>query len=290
MKQAGILPIYRVEESALRRIKQSLLLFDTVGVPHLQSNLEQWDTAHSLNCQHRPIINALIGLAETEFVFDPMPLSSLTVEPNRNTRTLQELVDRIYQLLHEKAEPEPLMDTLARLNAMALNNAYPPKDFTSVPIVDLANSVATDDDRSSDVLQLVIANMPIPDVDTSLGRILDFKREKANDVHLRGLRLWMHKAASSKEPHNVLEEELEYLLTLYSECMRLHEIKQSRTRLQAIVITGAEWLENIANRQFSKAAKAIFSINEAKIALAQAELTSPGREVAYMYSAHRVFS
>ncbi len=213
----------------------------------------------------------------------------MTVQANGNTGMLQQLVDRIYQLLQDKAEPKTLMDTLTRLNAMALNNADPPKDFTSTPIVDLANSSATDDDRTADVLQLVIANLPVPDVETPLGRILDFKREKTNDVHLRGLRLWMHKAAASREQIVILEEELEYLLAQYSASMRLHEIKQSRTKLQTVVIVSAEWIENIANRQFSKVAKALFSINEAKIALAQAELTAPGKEVAYMYSAHRIF-
>lgn len=289
MKRAGILPIYRVEDDVLQRIKQSILLFDTIGIPHLNSTIDHWDTAHGPNCRHRPIIDALAGLAESELVFDPMPVSSMMVQNNEHTHSLQSLVDRIYELLNADAAPEPLMDTLVRLNAMALNNADPPKDFASIPILSKEQTSVTDDDRQTEVLQLVIEKLPVPNSDVPLGRVLDFKREGANDVHLRGLRLWMHKATSSKEPMSILAEELEYLLAQYSASMALHEIKHSRSRLQTVVLTGAEWIENIANRQISKVAKAMFSINEAKIALAQAELSAPGKEVAYLYSANKIF-
>ncbi|MBX2977824.1 MAG: hypothetical protein KF905_00885 [Flavobacteriales bacterium] len=289
MKRAGILPIYRVEDDVLQRIKQSILLFDTIGIPHLNSTIEHWDSAHGHNCRHRPTIDALTRLAESDLVFDPMPMSSMIVQGNEHTHGLQRLVDRIYELLEADAAPEPLMDTLVRLNAMALNNADPPMDFASVPILSKEHTSVIDEDRDSEVLQLIIEKLPVPNSDVPLGRVLDFKRDGVNEVHLRGLRLWMYKATTSKEPVTILAEELEYLLAQYSKCMSLHEINHSRSRLQTVVLTGAEWLENIANRQFSKAAKALFSINESKIVLAQAELSAPGKEVAYLYSANKVF-
>jgi len=58
---------------------------------------------------------------------------------------------------------------------------------------------------------------------------------------------------------------------------------------QALVVGTAELIENAAKLQFSKIAKGLFQASQLKAELLNAELTAPGKELAYIYKAKEHF-
>ena len=79
-----------------------------------------------------------------------------------------------------------------------------------------------------------------------------------------------------------VEEKLASLLAKYEKHMRIHKMKVNRSTFQTIVVTSAELLEGLIKFKWGKAAKLLFSLQERKISLLEAELKAPGLEVAYL--------
>ena len=82
---------------------------------------------------------------------------------------------------------------------------------------------------------------------------------------------------------------LEYLLGEYRHHMEVHKMATTRGTLQTILVTGAELLENIAKLRIVKLTEMLFAASERRIKLAEAELSAPGREVAYIVRASEAF-
>jgi hypothetical protein len=60
--------------------------------------------------------------------------------------------------------------------------------------------------------------------------------------------------------------------------------------LQTIVTTSAEVLGNLVSFKWGKAAEALFSLRQRRVALMKGDLTSPGSEVAYIVKTRETFS
>ncbi len=66
-------------------------------------------------------------------------------------------------------------------------------------------------------------------------------------------------------------------------------MKHRMGTFETLVVASAQVLENLLRLRVGALAKAAFSIRTNEIALMQAELTAPGRELAYLYHARRGF-
>lgn len=91
--------------------------------------------------------------------------------------------------------------------------------------------------------------------------------------------------AQTSRSVNEIEDELEGLLDDYAAHMRLHRMKYRRGTLRAIVTAIAEVAENLPRLRFKRAVEPLFDVFDRKIALTEAELNAPGREVAYLVHA-----
>ena len=71
--------------------------------------------------------------------------------------------------------------------------------------------------------------------------------------------------------------------------MRLHEMKVNRSALELTVTTAAELGEDLVKLRWGNLSKRLFSLPHRKIDLLEAEMNAPGREIAYVVQARKVF-
>jgi hypothetical protein len=142
----------------------------------------------------------------------------------------------------------------------------------------------------SDVVQIVLNALPVPDESTSWEHIFEYRSDPDSQAKFLDLRNWMNEVARLALTPIEIEQKLEYLISQYQRHMELHKIKTNTGTVETIIVTGAEFLEGLANFQFSNAAKALFSLKHRRIALMEGELTSLGSEVAYILKANAAFS
>jgi hypothetical protein len=139
------------------------------------------------------------------------------------------------------------------------------------------------------VLRLILDYIPIPSKNTSWEKILDFKADPDSREKLFRLRKWISNIGASAKSLNDVQNNLEAALADYKSFLLQHKIEHERGALEAIVVCAAEVLENIATLKLSKALGVFFKVFKEDHALTKAELSAPGREVAYIEKVENSF-
>ena len=139
------------------------------------------------------------------------------------------------------------------------------------------------------VNSIVIKNLPEPDPTTSLERVLNFKDDPKTQSTFINLRRWISSLTKSNVSTIEAAQELEWLLQQYENHMRLHNLKINKGTLETILAVSGEIAESLVKLKFANLAKLPFLFSERKIALLEAELNAPGREVAYIYHTRKSF-
>ena len=145
-------------------------------------------------------------------------------------------------------------------------------------------------DTKTDVLNIIIKEMPKPDKSVSWEQIIDFRNDTDSQGKILALRNWINKTARSGATYLEIQDELHWLLYDYERHLKLHKMKHNAGTLEAIVVTSAELLEDIAKLSLGDAAKKIFSVRHRQVELLESEMENPGAEVAYIYKAKNKFS
>jgi hypothetical protein len=94
------------------------------------------------------------------------------------------------------------------------------------------------------VLNVVIEQFPRPDGSVSLEQVLDFRRDPESHSRYLGLRRWMRKISKESLSAREIHDELEWLMREYRDHLKLHRLKTRHGRLEAVVVTAADILEN----------------------------------------------
>lgn len=144
--------------------------------------------------------------------------------------------------------------------------------------------------EKSQVVQIVVNNLPTPQDSVSWEQIMDFRNDPDTLGNSLAIRNWMSEVARAKLSPSEVEEKLEYLIYQYKQHIQLHRLKTNVGTLETLVVAGAEFLENLAKFNLGNIAKSLFSLRHRKIALIEGELSSPGHEVAYIERVRRTFS
>ena len=142
---------------------------------------------------------------------------------------------------------------------------------------------------AEDIIKIAINQLPIPDDSTPWEQIIDFRNDPDTEKKFLGFRVWMNEIARAKLTPIEVEQKLEWLLQEYEQHMQLHRMKTNASTLETIVVSIAEFAEDLAKRNFSKLAKGLFSVRHRKVALLEGELKSPGREIAFISKAQETF-
>ncbi len=181
----------------------------------------------------------------------------------------------------------------ARLEALRLRltqqiDACP---IVSKPLVIPAlPAIESEKSSRSDVIQIAVKTIPVPSESVSWEQILEYRSDPDSKSKFLALRHWMSEVARAELTPAEVEEKLEYLIDQYQRHMKLHRMKTNVGTLETVVTTGAEFFGNLASFQWGKAAQALFSLKKREVALQEAELSAPGKEIAYIVKTRETFA
>jgi hypothetical protein len=179
-----------------------------------------------------------------------------------------------------------LAGTLTRLYALELRQQH---QVNAVPIlIDRSLEIDRPSTRS-DVVHLVLNQLPMPGPTHSLEDILAFRDEARKDGLIEGLRVWINEMASGKLTPIEVSDKLEHLTSQYERTLKLEKMRRDTSVVETFVTTTAEVAEALAKFQWSKIAKMLFEVRHKQLELMKAELSAPGREVAYIVKARERF-
>lgn len=131
----------------------------------------------------------------------------------------------------------------------------------------------------SDVIQVSINMVPVPDDLTPWEDIFAIKEDKDVSERARKLRLWAIDQDGSQTPLAHLAEKMADMVSDYERVLGAHRIKCRSSLLRSVVVGAAGMLEDLVKFRFEKAADRIFSAKISKADMLLAEAAAPGREL-----------
>lgn len=153
------------------------------------------------------------------------------------------------------------------------------------PIIECTDKI--EGGKETEVLHLVIKNLPIPDELIPYDEIIDFKSQ--NERKYYGLIQWINKVSKSEFDINEIEDELKFYTLEFEETLKLERAKYRLTNLEIILSLPLEIVENLVKLKWSQIPKTLISIKKSKIDLMLAESKLPGKEMAYISAAKKKF-
>lgn len=159
----------------------------------------------------------------------------------------------------------------------------------AVPITSTWDDAAIQPVTQVEAVQLVIAELPVPDSRHSLEDVLAFRNEARSQGLVQALRVWINDVATGSMTVMDLSDRLAELISRYERALRVERLSRDTGRLETLVVTTAEVVESLVKFQWSKIAKKLFEVRHKQIDLMKAEMTLPGREVAHIVKAREKF-
>ncbi len=311
----GVKPQLAVSAGSLKR---ELLIFTRIALSHYASSLKRLREEPMESSQY--LANELEWLVDNKIIFDPgyagaeIELENeehseiLTIIRNSQkdvTRNINEIILRMTRAVVEGKkgiELKNYLDTrldfvkksipladeyIARLVSIQLRlldsmDAYP--ILSSLPHVPNASV------QKTDIVRIVLDTLPIPDDSVSWEQIHEYLADPDTKSKFLGLRNWMNETVRGGSSPIEVEERLEYLIDKYQQHLNLHKMKSRTGTIETIVVTGAEFLEELVKFKWGKIAKGLFSFKHERVSLMEGELTLPGNEIAFIVAARDNFS
>lgn len=141
----------------------------------------------------------------------------------------------------------------------------------------------------TDVLQIVFERIPTPDPLTPWERILEY-RQSAESVHgLNGLHVWASEVAKGRLSAADIRNKLSWELETHERYMSANRMEMASGRLEIILTTAAEVIEELVRLKLGKALRTMFALRKHRAKLVKSELTAPGRELAYISRTSNTF-
>ncbi|HXU37674.1 MAG TPA: hypothetical protein VN937_15035 [Blastocatellia bacterium] len=303
-------------------LKQAALLFDRVAMPGLSIVLKN----SSVNFPD-DLLNELNWLIQRSILYEPSPVRDSAIIKALirlpEFRHSFELFRQAFTEAKELAEhrfPEP-DEMLINSGGVTLLSEYGEEAFSdlyklldrnrvssacfarmvsiqlreldtvrAVPILD--DSILLDQQSGAfetNVVQIVLKSLPMPDGSVSWDQIRDYRDDPETRSKFWALKDWMNDVARAQlAPHDI-EDKLQFLITRFEEHLKLHKLKANYGALETILEIGVGFVENLAKFQLEKAVGKLFTLRQRHIRLMEAELTSPGNEIAYIVKARERF-
>ncbi len=85
-----------------------------------------------------------------------------------------------------------------------------------------------------------------------------------------------------------ISDRIDHLLHEYEQHLKFHRLKYTHGTFRVFMTTASEILEGLVRLKFSKVTETLFSLSEKKLDLFEAELSAPGREIAYISNAKQI--
>ncbi len=240
-------------------------------------------------------MNHFINIGRLIFGFDLNDLKDAREDKNKK-KAIKDKLNILEQKTIKDFEPnfgEFLLNTqrifsyLTRAYSIQLREL---QNIDAFPVFSISIPEDTEKINKSDVIQITIKSLPVPDNRTSWEQILEFRSDSDSYSKFLALRNWMNEVSKGELSSIEIEQKLEYLIDQYQQHMKLHKMKTNAGTLQTFITTSAEVLGDLASFKWGKAAETLFALKNRKVALLEGELKSPGNEVAYIIKAQESFS
>jgi hypothetical protein len=131
-------------------------------------------------------------------------------------------------------------------------------------------------------ISVILKQFPVPNDSVSLEELIDFKNDQEAQHKRDALNAWLNRKIRESLSPNELTEELAYLLNDYTEYIKLQRKKFDMGIVRTVLRAGSEVAEGLVRLKFTKVLDTLFSFERHNLALSEAELKAPGREVAYI--------
>ncbi len=143
--------------------------------------------------------------------------------------------------------------------------------------------------KKSDVVQIIINQLPLPDSATPWEQIIDYKNDPSTKNNILALRRWISKISSENLSSAEIDDELQWLMNEFRSHIKLHKMKTNTETLETIVKAPLEIIEDLIKLKISKIPEPFFALKKRQISLMEAELNTPGREIAYLIKTKELF-
>lgn len=307
-------------------IKREALIFHRIAVPFLSHFLRVFEHTGTIQEEFLDEINWLI---EAGILYEPKSqLAHESLTANEEYQSYAKIESRLISQLEEFKEQGRLYN-LFRLVNHADKGLPVPEDFGTELNDILFHILTTTEARSrlialqlreleqldafpvlhpeinllpepeadeTEVVQIVINALPVPDDSTPWEQIRNYRREPESISKFLALRNWMGDVSRGAYTRNEAEVKLELLLNDYQEHMEQFKLITRFNTIKAIfkveagLFTGG-WLTGVGAipGMIGMIATPLFYIMQRQVALLQEERKAPGREVAYIVKAREEF-
>jgi hypothetical protein len=267
--------------------KQHLLLFDRIACLQLASSANYTDEDLAELVDRGLVFKAVLENAELS--------ADASAEVSRAMKDARDGIRRFFATL-DQSEPWRVFDAIgsagATVDAMCRAVAVYLREVQrlhAVPITSGWESAPDFPATKAEVLHLVVNELPIPSDRHSLDDLLAFRDEAHSEGLIQGLRVWINEMACGRLTQVEVSDKLEDLVFRYERALKLESMQRDTHVVETLVVTTAEIAESLVKFQWSKIAKKLFEVRHKQIDLMKAEMTAPGREVAYIVKARERF-
>jgi hypothetical protein len=257
--------IYSLNDIALSELKQRLILFDSFAVIDRSIGV---DTAHGSDAA------TLDFLEERGIVCAPPQIrvsATLASEMPPDAQVREEIAQDIFVRICAAGMTDAGQDVVGMCKR-------PPSDALQF----LPN--LTDGSRIEVAVQVALEAFPMPDAESALDDILDFKTELKNKQW--NFRRFLNTLGTKQQTEAEIRDDIEWTLNEYTKAMGRFKLKRSVSLMETYVIPTVEAFENFKPSSFLKG---LVAIKKRKIELLESEATAPGRECAYLFDARKRF-
>jgi hypothetical protein len=206
---------------------------------------------------------------------------------------------RLYREECKKIDKElgPVWDNERDCEKRKLAIALRECNLDAVPVLTGLTPIALNSQvGKTDLIQVIINELPVPDELTPWEHILEFRSDPDTRRKFLALRNWVSEIARMELKPNEVKDKFESLIDEYRNHMKLHKMKTALESLKTIVIAEAGfvaggWLAGLGALPglAGMIVSPLYTIKQRQIALLEEERKAPGKEVAYIVKAQDTF-
>src|SRR5215213_1040765 len=279
-------------------LKTEALMFDTVCIPTLKPS---FFGSNCLNNNQHHVLDELEWLLEYRIIQEvphwpegdqniPMDAENFAAAMIRSKLDKDQQQLEILKPIERTAKA--MGEIAARMHVLMMQDEGFPDVY---PVVDFGLR-GKESEPKSEVVDIVIQNIPMPHEDTPWEHIYEIKGDPDTRRKFLALKDWISDTARLKLEPNEIEDKLKSLIAEYEAHMRLHRVK---TRLQALktvvmaeigiamagVLTGHWAIAGLAGM----IATPLYSLKMHELGLQEEERRAPGKELAYIVKLKKEF-
>lgn len=143
--------------------------------------------------------------------------------------------------------------------------------------------------RREEVLRIVLGFLPTLENTTPIEQILEFRSDPDSRRKFLSLRNFMNDIGRSVLMKTEMRDRIEGLICDYRAHMEVHRLKYGKGKLEVFITTTAKMIEHIIKLKIGDAIEDLFSVRRQKADILEAELRTPGQEIAYLIKAQEWF-